>query len=83
MTVKERLHRLIDALPQSEWHAAERFLEFLHGIAADPLMRLLDEAPEDDEEPTPDEEAAAREGWEAYLRGEHITAEEAKRELLS
>ena len=29
MTLKEKLHRLVDELPEAECHAAERYLEYL------------------------------------------------------
>jgi hypothetical protein len=29
MTTKEELYRLVDRLPEEEWDAARRFLEFL------------------------------------------------------
>ncbi|MBI2322120.1 MAG: hypothetical protein HYU88_08555 [Chloroflexi bacterium] len=47
-TAREHLHRLVDELPDGELHAAARFLEYLHDLGSDPLMRLLEEAPEDD-----------------------------------
>ena len=49
----------------------------------DPVQRALLEAPEDDEPTTPEENKIAEEAWQEYLRGEGISAEEAKRELLS
>ena len=82
MTIKEELHRLVDELPESESHAAKRFLEYLRNMG-DPMMRSLMEAPEDDEPTTPEEDKGAAEAWQEYLRGEAISAEEAKRELLS
>lgn len=82
MTIKEELHRLVDELPDSESHAAKRFLEYLRNMG-DPMMRALMEAPEDDEPTTPGEDKGAEEAWQEYLRGEAISAEEAKRELLS
>ncbi|MDE0335700.1 MAG: hypothetical protein OXI64_12125 [Defluviicoccus sp.] len=42
---KERLHRLIDALPSGELLAAERYLEFLSGHGH-PFVRALVRAPE-------------------------------------
>jgi hypothetical protein len=41
------------------------------------------EAPYDDEPTTPEEDKGAEEAWQEYLRGKAISADEAKRELLS
>ena len=41
------------------------------------------EAPEDDEPTTLEEDKIAEEAWREYLRGEGISMEEAKRDLLS
>jgi len=82
MTTREGLHRLVDELPEYEMHAARRYLEYLRNMG-DTLLRSLMEAPEDDEPTTPEEDEGAEEAWQEYLRGEAISAEEAKRELLS
>ena len=82
MVTKNALHRLIDELPESELESAARYLAYLRDTA-DPLEQLLDNAPEDDEPLTGEEEAAIEEGLEAYRRGDYLTAEEAKRDLLS
>ena len=82
MTTKESLRRLVNELPESELDAARRYLEYLRDTA-DPLMRKLLEAPKDDEPTTPEEDEAVEEAWREYLRGEFVSAEEAKRELLS
>ena len=82
MTVKDDLHRLVDELPKKELQSAKRYLEYLRNMG-DPVQRALLEAPEDDEPTTPEENKIAEEAWQEYLRGEGISAEEAKRELLS
>lgn len=82
MTIKEELHRLVDELPKNEFHSAKRFLEYLRNMG-DPVLRALMEAPYDDEPTTPEEDKVAEEAWQEYLRGEAISADEAKRELLS
>jgi hypothetical protein len=76
MTTKTDLHRLVDELPESEVPAAKRNL-------GDPMTQALMEAPCDDEPTTPEEDAAAEEAWQEYLRGEALSSEEANRELLS
>ena len=82
MTIKDELHRLVDELPAKELHGAKRYLEYLRNMS-DPVLTALLEAPEDDEPTTPEEDAGAEEAWQEYLLGEAISADEAKRELLS
>ena len=82
MTLKEDLHRLVDELPKKELPVAKRSLEYLRNMG-DPFLRILMEAPEDDEPTIPEEDKGAEEAWREYLRGEGISIEEAKRDLLS
>lgn len=82
MTTKQRLHQLVDELPETEIYVATRLMEALKQTA-DPLLHALRNAPIDDEPTTPEEDAGAAEAWQEYLRGESISAEEAKRRLLS
>lgn len=83
MTTKATLHHLVDELPESELETAAQFLERLRDNREyDPVRRALDEAPEDDEPLTPEDEAAIEESRAQYRRGEYVSAEEAKRELL-
>ncbi len=58
MTVKEQLHRVVDALSDEE---AEAMLRRLHLLRSDPFLRYLDQAPADDEPVTVEEEAAVAE----------------------
>ena len=51
MTLKEKLHRLVDELPEEECHAAERYLEYLRD-QGDLLLHRLASAPYDDEPET-------------------------------
>jgi len=78
--VKERLHELVDLIPEKEVHAAERYLEYLaeHG---DPFIRKLMNAPYDDEPVTEEEEAGVREAWADYEAGRVQTLDEVKEEL--
>jgi hypothetical protein len=55
MTEKERLHSLVEELPEPEVHAALRFVEYLRREAADAVARALREAPYDDEPLTADD----------------------------
>lgn len=80
MTTKEQLHELIDQLPDSEADTAARVLTALRDTA-DPFLKMLAEAPEDDEPITPTDEAAIAEGREAYRRGEVRPWDAVRREL--
>jgi hypothetical protein len=80
MSARDRLHRLIDALPESELATAERFLHYLRATT-DPVLRALLEAPLDDEPETEDERQAVREAREELARGEVRTLEEVRREF--
>jgi len=80
-STKEQLHRLVDALPKSELHAARRFLEYLRNMRSDPVLRALLEAPQDDEPETEEERAAVRQAWQEYLRGQARPWEQVREEL--
>jgi hypothetical protein len=80
MTTKAELHELVEQLPESETETAARVLIALRDTA-DPFLRFLNQAPEDDEPVTAEDEAAIREGREASRRGEVRTWEEVRREL--
>jgi hypothetical protein len=55
MTVKERLHRVVEEMTDEEAEATLRRIQILR---SDPFVRFLDEVPVDDEPVTADEEAA-------------------------
>lgn len=81
MTVKERLHQIIDELPEYDLPRAEKMLEDLRAQADDPFMRRLMEAPIDDEPETEEERLAVQEAYESIARGEVVTDEEFRREF--
>jgi len=82
MTTKERIHQLVDGLPDSEVHAALRFLEYLRLETSDPVARALKRAPEDDE-PLTEEDLADLEAAERdWQDGRFVSNDEAKRLLL-
>jgi hypothetical protein len=81
MSTKDKLRQLVEDLPESEVHAAECFLAYLRDIGTDPFLRALALAPVDDEPTTPEEDAAAAEAWQEYLRGEFRPWEEVREEL--
>jgi hypothetical protein len=58
MTVKGRLHQVVDEMSEQE---AEATLRRIESRRNDPLLRFLDAAPLDDEPVTPEEEAAIAE----------------------
>lgn len=58
MTVKERLHQVVDELSDEE---AEAMLRRVEAIRSDPFLRYLDAAPVDDEAVSVEEEAAVAE----------------------
>ena len=83
MTVRDEVHELVDALSEQQLEAARNHLESLVSVDADPFVRFLREAPEDDELTTPEEDRAADEAWREYLREGGSRSENAKRKLLS
>ena len=80
MSTRDRLHRLIDELPESELTTAERFLHYLCATA-DPVLRALLEAPLDDEPETDEERQDVQEAREELARREVRTLAEVRREL--
>lgn len=79
MTTREKLHRIVDELPEEELDAA---LQAIEARADDPLIRRLDEAPLEDEEISPEEEAAVQEARDELAAGAPlISHEEIKREF--
>ena len=81
MTTKDGLRLLVDQLPESEIEAARRYLEYLRDTA-DPFLRKLLEAPEDDEELSDETLAALEKAEEDFKAGRVVSHEEAKRRLL-
>ncbi len=82
MIARDNLHELVDRLPESELEHARRVLEYLEERASDPMLRALAEAPEDDEELTPDEIEAVEEGSAQIARGEGIPWEQVRSRYL-
>lgn len=79
---RDKLHRLVDEIPDDETVVAELFLEYLKGGRTDAALLADATAPWDDEPTTPEEDEGAAEAWQEYLRGEFVSVEEAKRRLL-
>ena len=81
MTTRDELHRLIDELPDCDLHMAELLIKWRHDLRDDPLLVTLATAPLEDEEITPEEEAAVAEARDEIARGEVYSLDEVKREL--
>jgi hypothetical protein len=82
LTTREKLHELIDALPEQELSAVERYLESLESARrTSDLERALAHAPVDDEPETPEESDAVRKGREEMANGDAVPWEEVKRRL--
>jgi hypothetical protein len=77
---KQAIHALVDALPDSELQAAQRYLEYLRDTGNEhPLLRALRNAPLDDEPYTDEERAAVAEARAEMGAGKGIPHEEVKR----
>ena len=81
MVTKERLHALVDVLPEQEQDTAARVLEALAGLEPGDPVYTLATAPLDDEPETAAEEAAVAEALAASARGEVLTTAELRRQL--
>jgi predicted transcriptional regulator len=82
MTDRERLHDLVEDLPESEVHAALRFIEYLRRSENDPVLAALRDARPDDEPLTEEDVAALEEAYEDLAQGRVVAHEEARRRLL-
>ncbi|MCA1670635.1 MAG: hypothetical protein LC793_25280 [Thermomicrobia bacterium] len=82
MSIKEDVHRLVDALPDDELPAARRLLESLRTKEHDPFIQHLMRAPIDDEPTTSEEDAGTAEAREELKRGEGRSLSEVRAELL-
>lgn len=80
MATKEKLHELVEQLPPGEIEAARRYLEYLRDLG-DPLLRMLMQAPLDDEPEDEEERAAIAEGRAEIAAGRVVTHDEVKREF--
>lgn len=58
MTVKEKLHLLIDELPERELSEIQSYLEQIYSRYHDPVFQSLMNAPEDDEPESEEEKTA-------------------------
>lgn len=77
---RERLHRLVDRLPEGEVPAAEAFPRE-RAVGHDQSRHALAEEPEDDGSLTSEERAEIDEGLLAIARGDVVSHEELRRSL--
>ena len=79
MSVRDRLHGLVDRLPERELGTAERVLAGLSALSlADPVTAVLAAAPEDDEPVTDREAELIGEGARDLQSGRAWTAGEVR-----
>jgi len=76
MATEERLHQLVEALPEQERDKAARLLEALVGLDPDEPFYTPDTAPLDDEPETDEERTAAAEGLADLAAGRVVTQTE-------
>ena len=74
MVTIERLHSLVDALPERERDTAARVLEALAGLTPDEPFYSAMTAPLDDEPETEAERAAVAEGEADLVAGRVVSA---------
>lgn len=79
VTVREKLHQLVDELPEEELDAA---LQAIESRADDPLIRRLENVAAEDEEISAEEEAAVQEARDELTAGAPLVShDEIKREF--
>ena len=77
---RQEIKNLVDSLPDEQLHAAKQYIQKLWD-ECDPVLRLLANAPLDDEVVTREDIAAFTETEEDFRTGNVFTHEEMKREL--
>ena len=79
MTTRERIHQLVEQLPDTELATAERVLAGLAALAdAQPVLRALAGASEDDEPVTEEDASAIEEGERDLGLGRTLSAADAR-----
>lgn len=76
MATKERLHQLVEAIPERDRDKAARLLEALAGLNPDEPFYTADTAPLDDEPETDEERTAVAEGLADLAAGRVVTQTE-------
>jgi hypothetical protein len=79
MTTREKLHQVVDELPEEELDAA---LQAIESRVDDPLIRRLEDVAPEDEEISAEEEAAVQEARDELTAGAPLVSQdEIKREF--
>lgn len=78
---KDRLHELVDALPENEIEAAKRALECLISKTCGPVLQAFLDAPEDDEPVTEQDLRDIEEGRKAIAKRETESLDDVMREF--
>lgn len=79
METRERIHQLVDELPETELGEIERLLESRR--PPDPLSHTLAAAPHDNEAESEDEAAAMKQAYEDIARGNLVSHDQLLRRL--
>lgn len=85
MQTRERIHRLIDELPEADVSAALRLVEQVKAdpmAYRDPVLGTSTTGPEDDEPLSPDDEAALKEAYANVASGRVFPHQVARRRLI-
>ncbi len=77
-STRAELHRLVDELPEVTVVPVTEYVR----RATDPMVGVLDAAPEDDEPVTAEDEAAIASAEAAFTRGESVSLEALAGEML-
>ena len=80
MTTRERLHELVERLPEEDVEAALRLLAGV-GQEGDPVLRALANAPIDDEPESAEERAAVEEGLRDLHEGNLVSSDVIRDEI--
>jgi hypothetical protein len=81
MVTKERLHQLVEVLPEAEIETAARVLEALGGLPPGASPHTAETAPFDDEPESEDEAALVAEAMAELARGDFVAHAEIRRTL--
>ena len=82
MTTKERIHQLVEDLPQSELETAKRVLEGLAALSlSNRIVEALANAPVDDESVSDEEAQAIEEGERDIDAGRVVSVDQVRTRL--
>ena len=82
MTTKERIHQLVEDLPQSELETAKRVLEGLSALSlSNRIVEALADAPVDDESVSDEEAQAIEEGERDIDAGRVVSVDQVRTRL--